>query len=105
MVYIGSPPPQLPPGTPLPGGDGTAGSILFTWTNPPQIAWQGWVAAGTEWTPTEPWMNAVQLQLYYPPQPLPDAPPPPPPPEGGGRWTVVRVVAPGGWCGELSGQW
>jgi hypothetical protein len=99
MVYIGAPPPTLPPGTPLPNGEGVSGRWLYTWSDGPQIAWEGWVPTGTVWTPTEPWMNSVQLQAYVPPQPPPDAPPAP---EGGGTYTVIRVMAPGGWCGELA---
>ena len=75
-----------------------AGRWLYSWTWPPRIAWQGWVATGTVWEPTEDWMAGVQLQAYYPATPPPDAPPPP---EGGGVYTVIRVVPPGGWCSQL----
>jgi hypothetical protein len=89
---------MLPPGTPLPGGSGVAGRWLYTWTRPPQIAWQGWVPTGTVWEPTEPWMHSVQLQAYYPLVPPEDAGPPP---EGGGTYMIVRVMRPGGWLSEL----
>jgi hypothetical protein len=92
--------PQLSPGTPLAGG-GVGGTWLYTWTEPPQIAWQGWVATGTTWT-VPPEFEDVQLQAYYPPEPPADAPAPP---EGGGTWTVIRVVPPGGWLSELSEMW
>ncbi len=50
-------------GTPLAGG-GVAGTWLYTWTVPPRIVWQGWVATGTVWSPTESWMNGVQLHEF-----------------------------------------
>jgi hypothetical protein len=47
-------------------------------------------------------MAGVQLQVFYPTSPPPDAGPPP---EGGGRYTVVRVMAPGGWLSEISNNY
>jgi hypothetical protein len=96
-MTLGGPPPQLPPGTPLPGGSGVAGTMLYTWTLPPQIAWEGWIATGDVYTPGAQWAG-TQLQAYYPATPPPDAPPPP---EGGGVYTVIRVVPPGGWASEM----
>jgi hypothetical protein len=83
--------PYYPPGTPLPGG-GVAG-LLYTWTEPPLVAWQGWVPTGTTWTPTAPW-SGLQLQAFFPAEPPSDAGPPP---AGGGIYTVIRVMTPGGW--------
>lgn len=84
-------PSPLPPGTPLPGG-GVAGRILYTWTDPPQIVWQGWLTADENWQPPTEFAS-TQLQTYFP-EPSADAPPQP----DGGRWTVIRVLPPGGWC-------
>ena len=98
VPIIGPPPPQQPPGTPLPGG-GVAGQLLYSWSRPPRVAWEGWVATGTVWVPTESWMSSVQLSAYYPVVPPAGAGPPP---AGGGVYTVIRVVSPGGWCSQLS---
>lgn len=61
------------------GGGGGAGRILFTWTDPPQIAWQGWIADGETWTAPDEFAS-TQLQAHYPRTPPADAPPEP---EGG----------------------
>lgn len=94
-------PPQLDPGQPLAGG-GVGGTILYTWTLPPTVAWQGWIATGLVWQPTSQWSSeqwaGTQLQAFYP-RVLPDDAGSPP--EGGGRYTVIRVVPPGGWTSEL----
>ena len=76
VPYIGPPPPLLPPGTPLPGG-GVAGQLLYSWSWPPRVAWEGWVATGDVWAPTDDWMYSVQLTAYYPVVPPADAGPPP----------------------------
>jgi hypothetical protein len=94
-------PPALTPGQALAGG-GVGGTLQYTWTIPPIIAWQGWVPTGETWAPTEQWSSAqwsgTQLQAFYPTQ-LPDDAGPPP--QGGGRYLIVRVVPPGGWCTDL----
>ncbi len=63
-------------------GEGGGGRLA------PQVAWQGWVAAGTVWVAGPEWAN-TQLQAYFPPEPPPDASRPP---EGGGVYTLIRVV-------------
>lgn len=85
-------------GAPLPGGDGVAGTILYTWTRPPKIVWQGWLTPNEQYTIDEQW-RGFQLQAYRPRKPPADAPPPP---NDTAKYTVVRVMPPGGWCSELS---
>jgi hypothetical protein len=87
-------PQPLSPGAPLNGG-GVGGTMLWTWTYPPQVVFAGWVPTGQTWQ-TPPQWAGTQLQAYYP---TGDALPyyAGPEPEGGGTFTIVRVVAPGGW--------
>jgi hypothetical protein len=90
------PPPPLDPGAPLAGG-GVGGHFLYTWTMPPQVVFEGWVATGDTWDEPDEFAG-LQLQAFYPTV-LPDDAGPPP--EGGGTYTVIRVVPPGGWASEL----
>jgi hypothetical protein len=91
-------PELLPPGTPLtPGGVGEAGPFYATWTWPPPILWQGWVATGAQPPDVEyggpGWLTAV------PSTPPADAGPPP---QGGGTYIEIRVLGIGGWLSSLS---
>jgi hypothetical protein len=80
-------------------------SIPFSWTRYPRIAWEGWLAAGADWEPTDPgvpsWATSVPLQCYSPgPLFIPaDAGPQPSP---GARYLVVRDL---GWDGWPQGPW
>lgn len=91
-------PPSLPPGTPLPGGVGVAGRLQVTWTYPPHVLWQGWVAAG-EQPPTLDY-SGPGWQSAFPSTPPDDAGPPP---EGGGTYYKVMLLGLGGWMADLSG--
>jgi hypothetical protein len=95
-MSTGGPPAQLPPGTPLPGGSGVAGVTLYSWTLPPQVVWEGWIATGEVFDADGQWPG-LQLTAVAQPPPATAGPPP----EGGGTWTVVRVVPPGGWLSDL----
>jgi hypothetical protein len=95
-----APPQQLPPGTPLPNGDGVAGTWLATWTHPGRVIWAGWVATGQPAPSFPDWNGPGYLQSYYPVTPPDDAGPPP---EGGGSYLIVRIVGRGGWLFETLG--
>jgi hypothetical protein len=95
MSVIGNPPPQLPPGTPLPGGYGVAGIWLASWTYPPTTIFEGWLAPGED-VELPNWLGHSFRAIF--PDPPADAGPPPVP---GARWTVVQDVPPGGWATEI----
>jgi hypothetical protein len=86
-------PSTLPPGTPLPGGVGVAGTILATWTYPPHVLWAGWVATGEQPPVIEysgpGWQSAFPMSI-----PPADAGPPP---EGGGTYFQIMLLGLGGW--------
>ena len=93
----GGPPKMLPPGTPLPGGVGVAGTFLATWRWPPRIVWQGWVATGSQ-PPDVEWGGPGWLTAVPSTAPA-DAGPPP---AQGGTYIEVRVLGLGGWLSSLS---
>jgi hypothetical protein len=91
---IGPPLPVLTPGQPLAGG-GVGGTMLFTWTEGPPVAWSGWVPTGQQ-PPSVPvawpFESAIAAAI---PAPANAGPPPP----GGGSWVEIRLCGYGGWLG------
>jgi hypothetical protein len=98
MVVVGTPPALLPPGTPLPGGAGVAGTFLATWTLPPRTLFRGWVATGEQPPSFPDWAGPGTLSAVTLSTPPADAGPPP---DGGAAWVEVRVLGLAGWVSEL----